>query len=111
MKQNEDVSQFKKSIDNIYVWKKKDGVMKRPAITKNKMWSKNDETILSISTVENQKKNNTHSQIKDTNRARKFHAQCHDRCPNGLLIKVTHLGTDGATQMGYINEDEMIKMT
>ena len=87
MKQNEDVFQFKKSIDNIYVWKKEDGVMKRPAIIKNKMWNKNDETILSISTVENQKKNYTHSQIKDANRARKLHAQ-----------------------MGYINENEMIKM-
>ena len=48
---------------------------------------KNESTILSIATVQNQKKNHTYSQIKDADKARKLQAN-----------------------MGYINENKMIKM-
>ena len=88
VKQDDKIYHFKKNAEKVYVWKKEDGVTAINKKTiKNNNNDNNNKITLSISTVKNNKKNYTFTQIKNADRARKLQAQ-----------------------MGYINENKMIKM-
>ena len=80
-----DTCRFKKGYDRVYIWSKEDGIIRKPEY--NTKGSTPKAMVVSIVTVETQKKLYTNQQIKDADRARKLQAN-----------------------MGYINEHKIIDM-